>query len=412
MFRQEAINQQTHRLEGRVLLTHSKGLLFWISIFLSFFLIALVFLVVAEYSKKNFAQGYIVSSQAITRHTVDKPSIIEEVFVSEGQLVEKGQKLARITRNRITDGSGVSKVEAAISSIQSDLSRLSEEENLYKESTKTELSALQLEIKSLNDELEILNKQESLAKTKLLIAEKQLARSKLLSKKSYIREQDVDLVHEKVVSEKSQVAHLAYQATLKRREKIKIEKSLKSLEHDLESRLLALEQKRSQLSLKLQDISSEKQSYLVAKSAGRVSSLLLRKGELANPAVSVVDILPQNSSWQAVLLLPANSSGLIAEGQTVNIRMEAFPYQQFGTLKGKLLKLDQSLSHPGEVRLELSPQAAVYRAWVSIDSQTIQYQGKEYGLRQGMLLSADVIQQRKSILAWLLGSLSEAIDRL
>ncbi|MCV6621195.1 MAG: HlyD family secretion protein [Cellvibrionaceae bacterium] len=375
-------------------------------------MIALVFLVVAEYSKKNFAQGYIVSSQAITRHTVDKPSIIEEVFVSEGQLVEKGQKLARITRNRITDGSGVSKVEAAISSIQSDLSRLSEEENLYKESTKTELSALQLEIKSLNDELEILNKQESLAKTKLLIAEKQLARSKLLSKKSYIREQDVDLVHEKVVSEKSQVAHLAYQATLKRREKIKIEKSLKSLEHDLESRLLALEQKRSQLSLKLQDISSEKQSYLVAKSAGRVSSLLLRKGELANPAVSVVDILPQNSSWQAVLLLPANSSGLIAEGQTVNIRMEAFPYQQFGTLKGKLLKLDQSLSHPGEVRLELSPQAAVYRAWVSIDSQTIQYQGKEYGLRQGMLLSADVIQQRKSILAWLLGSLSEAIDRL
>ncbi|WP_299973781.1 HlyD family efflux transporter periplasmic adaptor subunit [uncultured Pseudoteredinibacter sp.] len=412
MFRQEAINQQIHRLEGRVLLTHSKGLLFWISIFLGFFLVALGFLTVAEYSKKNFAQGYIVSSEVITRHTVDKPSLIEEVYVAEGQLVEKGQKLASITHNRITGDSGVSKVEAAILSIQNDLSRLSEEEHLHKESTKTELRALHLEIKTLNHELEILNTQKSLAKTKLVIAEQQLARSQLLVEKSFIRAQDLDLVREKVVSEKSQITHLAYQASLKRREIFKIENSLKRLKHDLDSRLLLLEQKRSQLKLKLQDISSEKQSYLVAKSSGRVSSLLLRKGELANPAVSVVDVRPKGSNWQAVLLLPANSSGLIAEGQPVNLRMDAFPYQQFGTLKGKLLKLDQSLSHPGEVRMELSPQTAVYRAWVSIDSQTIQYQGKEYGLRQGMLLSADVIQQRKSILAWLIGSLSEAIDRL
>ena len=80
-----------------------------------------------------------------------------------------------------------------------------------------------------------------------------------------------------------------------------------------------------------------KRAYIIrAPIAGRVSSLQASVGQPADPQRLLLQIIPAQSPLQAELFIPARAIGFVEVGQPVRILYDAFPYQHFGTYRGRI----------------------------------------------------------------------------
>jgi len=93
----------------------------------------------------------------------------------------------------------------------------------------------------------------------------------------------------------------------------------------------------------------------------------------------------------------------------VQLRYAAFPYQKFGLQQGAVLGISQSPLAPNQLPPSLAHLAladgareALYRFTVSLAEQSIDAYGARQPLKAGMVVEADVIQDRRRIVEWIL----------
>jgi len=126
----------------------------------------------------------------------------------------------------------------------------------------------------------------------------------------------------------------------------------------------------------------------------------------------LLSIVPAGSKLAAELFSPSRAIGFVRPGQEVLLRYAAFPYQKFGTYRGKVAVISRSAVSPSE----LSPQLAgltslfganepVYRIKVTPASQTAIAHGEPVPLQPGMQLEADVLIERRRLIEWVLDPL-------
>ena len=110
---------------------------------------------------------------------------------------------------------------------------------------------------------------------------------------------------------------------------------------DLEIKMVE-EQQKLELTLSqtqqevLARITKWKETYLlITPTTGTVAYLgFLEKDQYIEPNKAMVTIIPAGGRLVARGELPLRSSGKVKEGQAVNIRLENYPFEQFGMLKG------------------------------------------------------------------------------
>ncbi len=104
--------------------------------------------------------------------------------------------------------------------------------------------------------------------------------------------------------------------------------------------------------------------------------------------------------------------GFIAPGQTVAIRYQAFPYQRFGSAKGRITEIARTLIAPNEVALSVPLQEPVYRVTVALEAQTVKAYGAEMPLQAGMVLDADIWVDQRRLLEWVFDPLYSLTGKL
>jgi membrane fusion protein len=164
---------------------------------------------------------------------------------------------------------------------------------------------------------------------------------------------------------------------------------------DIENQLIELAKQRTQ-------IEGQRQMAVNAPVAGKITAVTVNIGQRIDPGKPLFSILPNSSNLQANLYLPTRSIGFLETGQNVNISYEAFPYQKFGTYSGRISQIAGSVIMPGEPVSGLTFQEPVYKVTAALESQHVEAYGKEIPLRAGMILSADVILDKRSLFEWLL----------
>ena len=60
-------------------------------------------------------------------------------------------------------------------------------------------------------------------------------------------------------------------------------------------------------------------------------------------------LLPDGASLLAELFVPSRAIGFVEPGQRVRLMVDAFPYQRFGTLGGRVETVSQAVLSPNEV---------------------------------------------------------------
>jgi membrane fusion protein len=86
----------------------------------------------------------------------------------------------------------------------------------------------------------------------------------------------------------------------------------------------------------------------------------------------------------------------------VAVSLQAFPYQRFGTVQGVVRSVSSTVLAPNEVPLQgLNVQEPVFRIRVTLSREVMQAYGETIPMQPGMLVSAQIVFDRRNLLEWL-----------
>ena len=102
LFRLEAINHQSNRLHGSVIVTPNYSILIYTLCVITFILATLVWLIKSEYSTKETVIGWLEPDSGLVKvFSTIQYGKVDEVLVQNGDVVQKGQSLLVVVRENM-----------------------------------------------------------------------------------------------------------------------------------------------------------------------------------------------------------------------------------------------------------------------------------------------------------------------
>jgi len=154
-------------------------------------------------------------------------------------------------------------------------------------------------------------------------------------------------------------------------------------------------------------------SRVEAPASGLVAAVLVEPGQPVAGGTALLTVLPEGSPLEAHLHAPSRAIGFVRAGQEVRLRYPAFPFQKFGSHRGRVVSVSRSAHAPGELGY-VPPDGSrepLYRIKVALDSQDVIAYGRPEPLQSGMQVDADVLLDRRRLIEWLFDPLVSLAGR-
>lgn len=135
------------------------------------------------------------------------------------------------------------------------------------------------------------------------------------------------------------------------------------------------------------------QADFIAPVDGILTSLKVRNaGEFVSPGQLLATLAPKNAGLGAEITIANKNIGLIQEGMAVKFKLNAFPYQDYGVLTGRIVQIPQ----------DIDEKQGDYQVLATLDRSTLRTARGEVPLRYGMIATAEVLTERRRLWAVLL----------
>jgi membrane fusion protein len=408
LFRQEALDfQLQHKQWGHVALLQpaSTKILTWLAA--AAVALILVFVCFAQYARKETVAGYLVPSAGTAKIFVPQRGFVKQLHVREGEEVEEGQPLLTISTEQIaTTGEDVNITILDTLTHQRDLIR----RQITAEERRgiTERDRLNALIEGIAAEISHLEAQTALQADRLKLFETFVASGAQLTAKGAMTDLELKRREQAVLEQKQNLSALRQQTAARHNQLTETRYTLEQLPVVLEDKLQSLRNDLSAVEQRIAEVGGRRAYVIRAPTAGRVATLQATEGQAADPRHLQLEIVPNDTSLQAELFFPTRAFGFVHAGQEVRILYDAFPYQKFGTYRGKVIKVSQTILSGNDTVGPISLKEPAYRVTAALERPDIDAYGQKIPLQPQMLLRADVILERRSLLSWLLDPLLSA----
>lgn len=303
--------------------------------------------------------------------------------------LQKSEKLAQVNQARQTveHSQTASKlVESSMASSQREVERYSKlrQEGVIPEINLVEKQDIAKEKQKLHEQ-----SKSDIEQSKLRLAEQQSSYERTIRKaKADIEQAQLRLKEQE----------RSYQ-TLTRSGKLAILKSeeqQKNMETEITTLKAEIAQSKSQiLSLNIQ----LGQRVLKAPVNGTVFQLpIQRAGSVVQPGTLMAEIAPQSSPLIIRALMATTESGSLRKGLPVKLKFDAYPFQDYGVVEGKLVEISPTTT---EVDTP-NGKVAAYNLEIALNQHCIPTRDKCIALRPGDTATAEVIVRRRRIIDFLL----------
>jgi membrane fusion protein len=408
LFRQEAIEFQQHGQQwGQVVLLQSlpTRLMVWFIAAAAAAIIAFLFL--AQYARKETVTGYLTPAAGTARIFVPQQGTVAAVHVEQGQRVGEGQPLLSVTTSRIAaNGEDVdATVLAALARQQDQLTRQIAAEERRTESERDRLAA---QIQGLETELGHIVAQIANQRERIRVVERLVAAAAQLAPRGLVSELDQRRREEALLEQRQSLNVLNQQLAARQSQLTEMRYTLEQLPTVMAEKIQLLRNELSAAEQRIAEVGGRRAYVIRAPIAGRVSSLQASVGQVADPQRLQLQIVPAAGELQAELFVPARAIGFVEVGQDVRILYDAFPYQHFGTYRGRIVRLSQTILTGDDVSTPVALREPAYKAIVALERLDIDAYGKRVPLQPDMLLKADIILERRTLVEWILNPLLSA----
>ncbi|WP_158447842.1 HlyD family secretion protein [Aquimarina longa] len=401
LFRKEAIQSNTQRLLGDVLLIRPMS--FWIFIIAITMIVLIVgaFLAFGTFARKEMVTGYLIPDKGVVRVYAPFNGIIEQKHNTDGQKVSKGQNLLEITTERGTKDS-ISVNQQLINRLEDQIISLQQrikDETLVLDSEGSRLSAI---LTNYTSEYYQINQQLQNQKEQTQLAKKQWNIYKGLKLRGLVSDDDLSNKRNIYFSTKASFNATKRMQISKKTEITNTQKQVEQSPFRKNNRLKELQNQYTQLEERLIELKNSRSYTIKAPVNGRITSSQVTIGQQVSSIVPVLTIIPENTTLYAELFLPSRAIGFIKKKQEVLIRYDAFPYQRYGLYQGKVIQIAETVIMPNEIAIPMPIKEPVYRVKVALGEQSINAYGKKIPLQSGMSIAADIILEERSLGEWLL----------
>ncbi len=401
LFREQAIRHQSAKLDGEVTIAQPLRTNVLLTSLLLVVVAVCVFLFTADFNRKATVQGYLKPKAGLAKVISPRHAVIKEILVENGQQVSKGDPLAVLQSSTVlADGNNLSTILSE--SLSAQISALRQRKAEY-------FSQQSIQHSSLEEQLNIHHKEatenDALARilsSRLDIQNAQLDQMLTLSSEGAVSRRELQAQQDSVLAVKQQLSGVFTQQQQLNLRISQIENQFAQLPSETARQEARFDAEETSLLRQKTEVNANNQILITAPVAGRVTNFAQSAGENVSAQAVLLAILPEGTPLQAVLLVPTRAFGFVQDGQQTRIRFDAFPYQRFGLFAGQISQAARHIVLPGEMSLPVNIQEPVYPVEVTLSQQTVQAYGNTMHLQSGMLLSADIVLEQRSLMSWLL----------
>ncbi len=329
--------------------------------------IGLIWLGTAKTDQIIQSNGFLEPKDRLRSVKIPEKGIIDDLFIKEGELVQKGQVLLSLDTdlleiNSKTTSNAVDIKNQILEEKEIELKKTREIFNIKIDETK----------KSFEIEKDILHKMESIVK------------DGAISEMQYLE---------------------------KRIELIKLQSQLDEFNLDKIRKISLIQQSIKDLKMQVNDLQSKLTEIKKIKKINQIQSPIngfihdlkpFGKGYVANSTETILKIVPRDNLI-AIIDINTSDIGFVKIGKEVDLSIDSFPAKDFGSLKGKLIQISSTALEPNDTN-----RKPHFKAKVSLKSQKLETKkGIKLGLKPGMSLSASIKLRKATYLDLLLGTFKD-----
>ncbi|MEO6920932.1 MAG: HlyD family efflux transporter periplasmic adaptor subunit [Collimonas sp.] len=416
LFREQAVAAQQTKWLGEIVLIRPLSFTFLSAGAALLALLICAFLVWGSYTRHSTVSGQLLPSSGLIKVYAPQSGIVIEQHVKEGQPLKAGDVLYVLSSERQSSTQGAT--QAAISSqVEQRQASLRDEWQKTRMLQQDERVGLGNKIAALGNEVAKLDKQIAGQQDRVKLAEDTLRRYQGLLQQDYISHEQFQQKQEDLLDQKNRQQALERDRISVGRELSAQQSELGGLSLKQQNQLAQIDRTLASTGQELTESEAKRRIVVTAPQDGIATAVIADAGQAVDGNRPLVSIVPAGATLLAELYAPSRAIGFVRPGDQVLIRYQAYPYQKFGHQKGVVESVARTALPNNELNAIGVPAGAngsepMYRITVRLASQQVLAYGRQQPLQAGMLLDADVRQEKLRLYEWVLEPLYSLTGKL
>lgn len=415
LFRDEALDTLRPQQYGEIILIPG-GSSRWLALAGLCVVLGLVALLgLGSYTRRTTISGQVYPSEGLIRVNATQPGIVIEQLVRDGQVVKRGTVLFVLSGDRLGSDnlnyqSGIAtQIEARRRSLEDDLKRSSQTEQQETEQLKRRLV-------SLRAEQEQVTRQAQQLTSRVTGAEEALKRYEGLFKQEFVS-------RDELLAKEAEVAEVRSRLQGNRRDMLALERDLAATQRDIETQRARFGTQRSELDRSVlatrqefSEFEAKRRMVVTAPADGYITLLQAELGQSVEMGRPLAQLVPSGNRQTVRLYAPSRAAGFVRVGAPVLLRFDAFPYQKYGQLTGKVISVSKAAVNASDIqgyapRVDVAGES-LFAITVGLPEQVLGASSQPLQLQAGMRVEADLLHETRRLYEWVLEPLYAAQSRL
>ena len=264
-------------------------------------------------------EGILLRQGGVSSLVAAENGQVEEILVSVGDVIEKGQVVARIRQEellrQIKDSRD--KLAAARAEYQDLVRYAGEQRRLRDQDLAQQRTNLQRSVQALERQVELTRQR--------IASERDLLKDGLITKQTLLTsEQSLNTAEDQLASARLDLNGLE----LKRIEaEQQVDQQIQSREAQIRDLEIELRERQARLG---------EAARVVSPHAGRVLELLVDRGDVVSPGTPILNLEVVSENLMAVLFVPATAGKRVQPGMAVRIAPSTVKREEFGSILGRV----------------------------------------------------------------------------
>jgi membrane fusion protein len=353
------------------------------------------------------AQGYLEPAGGVARVRAPRQAIVEAVHVKDGQLVQRGDLLVTLQSGQITSSGATAETQISgqLQAQRQDVEAQFAREQDWRRNEERRLIA---RVDDLVHDLDLLERNIATQQEQMALAQRQAERIRGLAERGTMSLDELQRREIAALTQKLAVQTSEREQSAKRAELVQARIALEQLPTLASERQRTLRDALANTQQRLIELEARRSVVVRAPTAGRIAAIPALAGSAIDNGGLIATIVPDGAELRARLFVPTRSIGKVHAGQAVALRYDAFPYQKYGSFKGRVEDVSSSVLLPQEIERVAPVKVGepAYVLEVVLERQTVPSGGAGLAhLRPDMTLTAMIEIDRRPLLAWIGDSL-------
>jgi HlyD family secretion protein len=130
-------------------------------------------------------------------------------------------------------------------------------------------------------------------------------------------------------------------------------------------------------------------------------------GFVANATQKLLQIVP-NEKFIADVFITNKDIGFVQKGMKADVRIDSFPFSEFGDIKGQLIEVGSDALPPDE-----NHKFYRFPARIALDNQSLDLNGKQLSLQSGMSITANIkVREERTVMSLFTEMFTKQVESL